>query len=147
MEKQIQQLLEQQHIIDVVNQLFIQTDNRNWEDVEKCFAENVLFDMTSLAGGEPANLTPKQISAAWDSGLKGLEAIHHQTGNYVVSIKGNGADVFCNGVASHYKQNASGINTRTFVGSYNFNLTKNNSKWKIDAFKFNLKYMDGNSDL
>lgn len=147
MEKQIQQLLERQQIIDVVNQLFIQTDNRNWEGVENCFAEKVLFDMTSLAGGEPTTLTPQQITAAWDEGLKDLQAIHHQVGNFVVSIDSDGADVFCYGIASHFKPNGSGQNTRTFVGSYDFHLTKKDDEWKIDAFKFNLKYLDGKADL
>ena len=38
-------------------------------------------------------------------------------------------------------------NTRTFVGSYDFHLIKNDERWQIDKFKFNLKYIDGNLKL
>ena len=58
--------------------------------------------MTSMAGGEPATMTPRQIVDGWETGLKGLKAIHHQVGNYVVTIKRNEAAVFCYGIALHY---------------------------------------------
>ena len=32
-------------------------------------------------------------------------------------------------------------NTRIFVGSYDFHLKKINELWKIDMFKYNLKYL------
>lgn len=140
-------LLEKSAVIDVVNRLFISTDNRDWEKVKSCFANDVLFDMTSMAGGEPVTMTSLQIIEGWDKGLKALRAIHHQTGNYVVDINDNEAAVFCNGIAFHYLPNQTNQNTRTFVGSYNFHLTKNGNAWRIDKFKFNLKYIDGNVNL
>ncbi len=144
---QYQALLEKDTVIGVINQLFISTDNRDWTKVKECFAPEVLFDMTSLAGGEPATLTSQQIVDAWDTGLKALKAIHHQAGNYVVTINGSEADAFCYGIASHYLPNKTNQNTRTFVGSYNFHLMKQDNTWRIDRFKFNLKYMDGNANL
>jgi len=39
------------------------------------------------------------------------------------------------------------MNTRTFVGSYDFELLKDAGRWRIAKFKFNLKYLDGNPDL
>lgn len=147
MEKEIKELIEQNAVINTVNRLFINTDERKWQAVSDCFADEVLFDMTSMVGGEPVKLTPQQITDTWDTGLKGLKAIHHQAGNYIVTIKENEADVFCYAIATHYFPNPSGDNTFTFVGSYNFHLVKKNQSWKIDMFKFNLKYTDGNSNL
>ncbi|NUM80880.1 nuclear transport factor 2 family protein [bacterium] len=144
---QIQRLTDQNAVMNVTNDLFISTDNRDWDKVRICFADTVLFDMTSLAGGEPARLTPRQITDAWDAGLKELKAIHHQVGNYKISMNGGEADVFCYGIASHYLPNSTNQNTRTFVGSYNFHLRKIGETWRIDQFKFNLKYMDGNMNL
>jgi hypothetical protein len=140
-------LLEKEAVIGVINQLFINTDNRDWAKVKDCFAAEVLFDMTSLAGGEPSALTPQQIVDAWDTGLQALKAIHHQAGNYVVTINGSEADAFCYGIASHYLPNKTNQNTRTFVGSYDFHLVKRESAWRIDKFRFNLKYIDGNANL
>jgi hypothetical protein len=142
--KQLNHLIKKDQIIEVVNKLFINTDKRDWEEVRACFAPEVLFDMTSMAGGEPTTLTPQQIVDAWDQGLKALKAIHHQVGNYLVSVNGNEANVFCYGIASHYLPNKTQKNTRTFVGSYDFGLVKDGESWKINHFKFNLKYMTGN---
>jgi hypothetical protein len=147
MKSQYQAVLEKDAVIGVINQLFIGTDNRDWAKVKDCFAAEVLFDMTSLAGGEPSKLSPQQIVDAWDNGLKALKAIHHQAGNYVVTVNGNEAEAFCYGTASHYLPNKTGKNTRTFVGSYDFHLMKQENFWRIDRFKFNLKYIDGNVNL
>lgn len=145
--KQIQLLIEKNKIIDRTNELFISTDNRDWQKVKSLFAPEVLFDMTSMTGGEPLTLTPQEIVDGWDKGLKALNAIHHQVGNYIINMSPEGAEVFCYGIASHYLPNKSGLNTRTFVGSYNFHLKKAGDSWLIDQFKFNLKYIDGNPDL
>jgi hypothetical protein len=145
--KQLNQLIEKDNIIEVVNKLFINTDNRDWAQVKACFADKVLFDMTSMAGGEPTTLTPQEIVDGWDQGLKALKAIHHQIGNYLVSVNGNNADVFCYGTAFHYLPNKTKNDTRTFVGSYDFKLIKANGNWQISMFKYNLKYITGNLKL
>jgi hypothetical protein len=134
-------------VIAVANKLFICTDNRDWSCVEDVFAPEVLFDMTSLAGGRPEKKTPQQIADMWEQGLKAISAIHHQAGNYQVTIKGNEADLFCYGIAWHYLPNPANQNTRVFVGSYDYHLVKGDGGWKIDRFKFNLKFIDGNKDL
>lgn len=147
MNSQYQVLLEKDAVIGVINRLFISTDNRDWARVKECFTAEVLFDMTSLAGGEPATLTSQQIVDAWNTGLKALKVVHHQAGNYVVTINGSEAEAFCYGLASHYLPNKTNQNTRTFVGSYDFHLLKQERQWRIDKFKFNLKYVDGNANL
>jgi hypothetical protein len=134
-------------IIDTVNRLFISTDNRDWVEVRALFTPRVLFDMTSLAGGQPAIITSQEIADGWDKGLKGLKAIHHQAGNYLVDVKNDEASVFCYGIAWHYLPNKTNKNTRTFVGSYDIHLARQDKAWRIDKFKFNLKFIDGNPDL
>ncbi len=134
-------------VIDTVNRLFIGTDSRDWSAVKALFASTVLFDMTSLAGGQPATMTPQEIVNGWDKGLKALTAIHHQAGNFLVDVKDSEAAVFCYGVAWHYLPNKTNRNTRTFVGSYDVHLVVQDAEWKIDRFKFNLKFIEGNPDL
>ncbi len=140
-------LAERDRITDIVNRLFILTDNRDWPNVERLFTESVYFDMKSISGTEPSIITPQQIAAGWDAGLKPLKATHHQAGNLLVTIRGNEAEVFCYGTAWHYLPNSSNRNTRTFVGSYEINLMKLDEEWKIDRFKYNLKFIDGNRNL
>jgi len=144
---QMDRLIAQDQVIAAANNLFLCTDRRDWQCVRDVFAPQVLFDMTSLAGGQPATLAPDQIASAWEKGLKDLAAIHHQAGNYQVSVKGNEADLFCYGIAYHYLPNPTERNIRTFVGSYNMHLVRSDAGWKIDRFKFNLKFIDGNKDL
>lgn len=143
----INDLLERTRITDVITRLFVGTDNRDWEAVKRCFAPTVLFDMSSLGAGDPQDLSPDDIVTMWDAGLKPLEAIHHQIGNFLVEVDGSKADAFCYGIASHYLPNKTGNNTRIFVGSYDVSLIKDDAHWRIRTFKFNLKYIDGNKNL
>ena len=143
----LSELKAQNEIIAAANRLFICTDNRDWSCVRDVFAPEVLFDMTSLTGGSPGKKTPQQIADMWDQGLKPLKAIHHQAGNYQARVNGSEADLFCYGIAYHYLPNPTNQNTRVFVGSYNFHLVQGDGGWKIDRFKFNLQFIDGNKDL
>ena len=147
LDQQVKLIAGQNEVIAVANRLFICTDNRDWQCVRDVFAPEVLFDMTSLAGGQPEKKTPQQIADTWEQGLKAVKAIHHQAGNYQVTLKGNEADLFCYGTAFHYLPNPTERNTRTFVGSYNFHMVRSDAGWKIDRLKFNLKFIDGNKDL
>lgn len=147
MDIELQTLVDQARIIETINRLFIGTDSRDWTLVKSCFAPSVLFDMSSLGADPPHQKTPDEIVAAWDAGLKPLKAVHHQAGNYLVRILGEKAEAFCYGIAIHYLPNKTNANTRTFVGSYDFELAKDGGRWAIAKFKFNLKYVDGNPNL
>lgn len=140
-------LVEREEIAAVINTLFVSTDQRDWKRVEACFAPSVLFDMTSLAGGQPARLAPSDIALGWETGLRPIEAVHHQTGNVSIERAGREATASCYGIAYHFRRTRSGRNTRVFVGSYDFHLQRRDDGWKIDLFRFNLKFIDGNLDL
>ena len=140
-------LWENDKIIETINNLFVYTDNRDWENVKKCFTDNVYFDMTSTGAEKAEVIKSAQITDVWKEGLKSLQSIHHQAGNYKVEVNENSANAFCYGMAIHYLKTKSGNNSRTFVGSYNFHLTRIDSQWLIDSFRFNLKFIDGNPDL
>jgi hypothetical protein len=143
----LETLLEKDRIVDVLTELFVATDKRDWNAVREVFAPSVSFDMTSLAGGTPATLSGAQIAAAWEEGLRPLKAVHHQAGNFQVRLDGAEAEAHCYAIATHFLPNPTGRNTRTFVGSYDFRLTKNAGRWRIALFRFNLKYVDGNLEL
>ncbi|MBV7328464.1 nuclear transport factor 2 family protein [Chloroflexi bacterium TSY] len=142
-------LVEKDAVVKTVTQLFIATDELDWDTVKAIFSDEVLFDMTSLIGGAPLTLSAQSIVDSWDEGLRPLEAVHHQVGNFVVEINPSRdeATVFNYGIASHYLPNPTGQNTRTFVGTYMFHLVKVEDAWLIDEFKFDAKYVDGNLDL
>jgi len=146
-ESGLEMLLERERILDAVNDLFVGTDERDWGRVASALAPRVHFDVSSMTGAAPETLEAAVIIASWTEGLRPLKAVHHQTGNFRVRVMEAGADVFCYGTASHYLPNRSGRNTRVFVGSYDLHLTRPDGAWRIDLFRFHLKYIDGNLDL
>lgn len=81
----------------------------------------------------------------WRTGFQGLDAIHHQAGNFLVDFETeeNAAMVFCYAIASHYKQSAAKSKIREFVGSYELHVVLTDEGWRIDSFIYNLKYSNG----
>jgi hypothetical protein len=146
-EDSLRRLLEKDAVITTLNRLFRSVDDKDWKQAEVCLAPHVLLDVTSLAGGEPENTTGAAIVDGWREGLSHLEAIHHQAGNYEVEVHGEAATATCYGIAYHYLPSAGGRNTRTFVGTYDFGLRKRRGGWEVDMLRYNLKFLDGNTDL
>ena len=138
----------QQQITDVVNKLFVYTDQQDWDQLQaEVFADTVLFDMVSAGAERAETKTSLEICKLWKKGFEGLDAIHHQAGNYIIHIEHNSAVVKAYAIASHYKQSAKNGPLRKFVGSYDIGLTEYPGGWRINRFKYNLKYMDGNLEL
>ena len=138
-----------EQIIEVANKLFVYTDNRQWQKLlDEVFTGSVLFDMSSAGGGEPVTISSKEVCDKWEKGFEGIDAIHHQAGNYLVTLNNQEAAVHAYAIAFHFKKTALNGKTREFVGSYDLLLRNVPGKgWRINTFKYNLKYIDGNVDL
>jgi hypothetical protein len=136
-------------LVELTNKLFVYTDSRQWSKLIKdVFKETILFDMSSVGAGPPQQLTAKAICDMWESGFTGIDQVHHQAGNIIVEFLEEGvADIFCYAIASHYKAQATQGKTREFVGSYNLRASFTDQGWRVDAFKYNLKYITGNAEL
>ena len=142
-----QQLTDKLELAELSNKLFMYVDAQQWEKVmDEVFAEHVWFDMTS-AGGEAKKLSAKQICEIWEQGFRGVDAVHHQAGHYLINSDGNNADIYAYAMATHYKMTASNGNSRMFVGSYDLKALKSVRGWRLTQFKYNLKYIDGNVTL
>lgn len=131
---------------ETVTQLFVATDKQDWPVVENTFANQVVLDYSSMNGNPASTLSPKQITDAWKSVLPGFEHTHHQLGNFMTTVEGNKAEVFCYGTATHFLQDPDGA-VWTVVGSYDFVLIRENEAWNITSMKFNFKYQQGNTNL
>lgn len=137
-------------VIELVNRLFVYTDSQQWNKlVKEVFKEKVLFDMTSLGSGEAKEMTAAAICDLWRKGFAGIDHVHHQSGNFIVDFNEDGieADVFCYATATHYKQSATQGKTREFIGSYNLHASFTDLGWRLDSFRYNLKYITGNEEL
>lgn len=137
-----------EQIIEVVNRLFVYTDNREWDLLQKeVFAGKVSLDMSSL-GGSKSLLASSAICEMWAEGFKDIDSVNHLGGNYLVELQSkDAATVMAYATATHYKEDATKGKTREFVGTYNLDLIKGENGWRINAFTYNLKYLNGNVTL
>jgi hypothetical protein len=141
-------LVVRQEVEDVVVKMFVATDERDWPTLESCFTDPFILDMTSMVGGEPASMTPRQVAAAWAEGFKPLSHVHHQVGNFRTAISGSTATVRCHGIALHHRSDISAeAKSRMFVGTYELDLSATDRGWRIGRLRFNLKFIDGNLEL
>jgi hypothetical protein len=135
-------------IEDAVVRLFVATDERNWPALEACFTTPFTLDMTSMVGGSPAQLTPREVATAWATAFEPLDHVHHQIGNLQTTIEGSSARVRCYGIALHHRAAVTqGLKTRIFVGTYEIGLRLEGSQWRVAELKYLLKFIDGNADL
>ena len=143
-----QTLMDKLELQELANKLFMFTDSGQWSRLEaEVFAEKVWFDMTSAGGEKPSLLPAGDICALWKNGFTGLDAVHHQAGHYLVDVQENEAFIYAYAIASHYKKAAQKGSTRIFVGSYDLKAIRSPQGWRLNQFKYNLKYMDGNTTL
>jgi hypothetical protein len=143
-----QNLAARQEAEDVVVRMFVATDERDWPTLESCFTDPFVLDMTSMTGGDPASMSPQEVTAAWAEGFKPLSHVHHQVGNFRTVINGATANVRCYGIALHHRSGISAESkSRRFVGDYEMELSASGDGWRINKLKFNLKFIDGNLAL
>lgn len=140
-------LLNEKLVKELVLTLFVATDNRDWSEVQSCFHNKVTFDMSSLSGQPSQQLSPSEISENWEAGFDGIDHVHHQIGNIIVKLMEDEASVTCYGTTTHVKESAKKGNTRKFIGSYEFLLSRPTDFWKISAMRYNHKFLEGNVEL
>jgi hypothetical protein len=83
----------------------------------------------------------------WRAGFEGLDAVHHQAGHYLIDVTKDEASLFGYAIATHFKKSAQKGKTRMFVGSYDLKAIRTRLSWRLTQFKYNLKYIDGNTTL
>lgn len=137
-----------EQIVEIVNKLFVYTDNQEWLKLqEQVFTADIVLDMISMGAQKEETVSAREICSRWEKAFEKLDAVHHQAGNFILDIKEGEAEVIAYSIASHYKESAKKEKTREFVGSYNLHLVRNHAGWRIDKFKYNLKYSKGNMTL
>ena len=142
------ELAAKQSLTELANKLFMYTDSRQWPLLlQEVFAHDVWFDMSSAGGGQPGLLPAMAICDMWKQGFEGLDAVHHQAGHYLFMVKGDTADIYAYATASHFKKTATRGQSRVFVGSYDMEARETPGGWRLTRFKYNLKYIDGNTTL
>lgn len=140
-------LTERERIVELCNKLFVYIDHREWDRmVNEVFTPDVFVDLTSL--GENSQMMPSPaLCEKWKKLYEGLDAVHHQAGNYLISITDHGADIFCYVIGFRYKALAQHGHTREFIGSYHLHAVYSPMGWRIDRYQYNLKFERGNKEM
>lgn len=139
-------------VIEVVTKLFVYTDRRDWKKLlAEVFMEEVVFDMSSLGAGPAKKIRATEICEMWSKGFEGIDHVHHHAGNYIVKFNSEtetvAADVLCYATATHFKSNARNGSTREFVGDYVIHVSLTDLGWRVDKFRYNVKFVLGNKEL
>ena len=79
---------EREQVVEILNRLFYYTDYQQWEALQQqVFSEMVFVDMTSLGAPHREYVTARELCLTWAKGFEGVNAIHHQAGNYIINIE------------------------------------------------------------
>jgi hypothetical protein len=140
-----QEVYDKMELTELANKLFMYTDAQQWKKLmTEVFTHEVWFDMGNT---DAKNLFATEICEMWRQGFIGLDAVHHQAGHYLITVSEDNADILGYAVATHYKKTAAKGNSRNFVGSYDLKATRTDKGWRLSQFKYNIKFMDGNTSL
>ena len=135
-------------LAELANKLFMYCDAQQWQRLlDEVFTPTIWFDLSSAGGGKPGTMEAAAVCEMWRDGFTGLDAVHHQSGHYLISVKEDSADIFGYAIATHFKKAATKGYTRTFVGSYDLKAQRGPGGWRLSQFRYNLKYIDGNIGL
>lgn len=147
-DQRIDHHMDTEHIIQTIQQIFINCDGHRWEAVENSFAEQVTIDYSSLDGAPASVLALQEITGQWQLFLPGFYATHHQVGDFSVTTSGNTATAHARGTARHYLPRTPGGDRWIVKGSYTFELSKTESgDWKVSRMAFHVEEQSGNLKL
>lgn len=134
-------------IAETCTRMAVHTDRREWDALRGLFAEQVRLDYTSLAGGDPAQVTPQQITAAWSAALGGYEITQHLIANHLVRVDGDRAECTASFQATHRLSTPYGSPLWTLGGDYRWELARIGGRWLITSVVMTATWGDGNKNL
>lgn len=129
------QLADRSAIIELVDSIFDTVDAKDWEATERLFTDKVYADFTSLAGGEPAELTNVDLVGSWRAGMHAKKSSFHFVGHYNVTVTGDEALVKVKGYTYNALDASLGGAMWEVWGLYEFTVRHTADGWKAAAMK------------
>jgi 3-phenylpropionate/cinnamic acid dioxygenase small subunit len=130
---QVRDLLYCQRVQATVVRLFRALDERDWEAVRDCLADEIDTDYRSFRGTPPARMTAEEFVRLREIGLAGLKT-QHLGMNHAVEIVGHAADTAtcrCDFVVHRWPLDESDRRFFHTYGFYHFVLNRKGESWKI----------------
>ncbi|MEV8635716.1 nuclear transport factor 2 family protein [Streptosporangium sp. NPDC051023] len=140
-------LVDRTAIIEVVDAIFDTVDAKEWDAVERLFQAKVQVDFTSLAGGEPAQVTRAQLVDGWRNGLHPQKQSFHLVGHYRVEISGDIATAHVKGYAYNLLAPELGGAMWEVWGNYVIPFERTAEGWKAGGMTFNALHTRGDGSV
>jgi hypothetical protein len=134
-------------ILELIGNLALLLDARDWNALEGLFTDPVHYDRTSLFGGEPETLSPAELVAGYRQALGNLDALHHLITCHVIDLDGDQATCAANMQGTHVLANTSGGPMWTVGGRHDYRLIRTVDGWKIAALTFTIQWATGNMHI
>ncbi|NEP00395.1 MAG: hypothetical protein F6K58_17285 [Symploca sp. SIO2E9] len=127
----------------IVESVAILADNRNFESLEKLYAQEVEVDYTSAFGGEVELKSPQALMTQWASTLPGFDRTRHEISNIETIVNGNHATANAGVVANHYLDEM----FWQITGNYKYVLVKEDGQWTITQMTFTAESEQGSRNI
>lgn len=142
-----QQIQDRLDVIDVCTRMAWYTDRRQWDALAEVFADEVMLDYTSLAGGAPAQVDRRALVESWRQLLSTMTATQHLLGNHLVTVDGDVAECTTQFQATHLANLAAGEDRWILGGHYRFGLIRVWGQWRISALTMTMTWSSGNQAI
>jgi len=135
------------NVIQTVNRIGSNVDSHDWKKVREQFADMVMVDYTSLAGGKPQLTDADDLVKQWQSILPGFDLTQHLVGSHVVTIDHDKAVCKSQFQAYHTIKDAEGGEHWVLGGHYIHQLNNINGKWTVTGVTMIMGWQQGNEEL
>lgn len=134
-------------ILELIGQLSLTIDARDWNALGQLFTDTVYHDRTSLTGGEPETQGAAEFVGGWRYLMAGLDAVHHMVSCHVINLDGDHATCAANMQGTHVLANHSGGSMWTVGGRHDYQLTRTSDGWRIAGITFTIQWATGNQNI
>ncbi|MET3803184.1 ketosteroid isomerase-like protein [Nakamurella sp. UYEF19] len=133
--------------VEVCDRMFTSIDTRDWDQFERCFADDVVTDFTGLWGGKPEHATAHHLRDGWERLFAGFTATQHLVANYVADHAHTGTLVSAAFRATHFGVDPFGSASWTLYGRYRITLVHRDNGFVIQRLEQTPTAADGNRNI
>ena len=144
---EIRWLIERTKIIEIIVRFANARDEKDWQRLRTCLADEIDIDYSAFRGEAPKRITAEEYVQQRIDGLAGLLTLHIST-NHEVTILLNGAQ--CKSAYRIYRLDPArepGQARLDTAGKYTHHLIKANGQWRINAIQQTVVIISGNPEV
>jgi hypothetical protein len=143
-EEQLQALQDRACLIDLACKYAIYIDRRRWEDLARCFADEI--ELNTIRTGRWARMTRLELISVMQRAFESYTATQHVSANHQVTIDGDCAVVWSTLNATHYLKGAVGGEFHQQVGYYEYEFVRDGD-WRISKIQQFAHWQRGNQEI